>query len=223
MTNHDGCLPIFANLFGSDSEEEQEESTCVPQECHPCCHGVDQVPGLYIWKGWLTEEEQDSLLDGIACDGWLAHGLNQAMHFGADLPHFLHDVLQKFPTTMLPSKVASREPLFNQMIINRYNPGDGIRPHVDLMRFEDGIAVISLGDSAVMQFSQPEQNPGHTVQVLLEGGDLLVLGGSARWDWHHEIKGVFEEAYNEKRVVRGVRTSITLRRMKEGIVLTEAA
>mmetsp|Transcript_19369 Transcript_19369/g.54170 ORF Transcript_19369/g.54170 Transcript_19369/m.54170 type:complete len:196 (-) Transcript_19369:505-1092(-) len=195
MTNHDGCLPIFANLFGSDSEEEQEESTCVPQECHPCCHGVDQVPGLYIWKGWLTEEEQDSLLDGIACDGWLAHGLNQAMHFGADLPHFLHDVLQKFPTTMLPSKVASREPLFNQMIINRYNPGDGIRPHVDLMRFE----------------------------VLLEGGDLLVLGGSARWDWHHEIKGVFEEAYNEKRVVRGVRTSITLRRMKEGIVLTEAA
>eukprot|EP00967_Tisochrysis_lutea_P071740 scaffold95416_cov18-Tisochrysis_lutea.AAC.2 len=62
-------------------------------------------------------------------------------------------------------QVASREPLFNQMIINRYNPGDGIRPHVDLMRFEDGIAVISLGDSAVMQFSQPEQNPGHTVQV----------------------------------------------------------
>eukprot|EP00967_Tisochrysis_lutea_P095636 scaffold139565_cov19-Tisochrysis_lutea.AAC.1 len=60
-------------------------------------------------------------------------------------------------------------------------------------------------------------------RVLLEGGDLLVLGGSARWDWHHEIKGVFEEAYNEKRVVRGVRTSITLRRMKEGIVLTEAA
>eukprot|EP00983_Pelagomonas_calceolata_P045530 1139784-Pelagomonas_calceolata.AAC.2 len=132
MTNHDGCLPIFANLFGSDSEEEQEESTCVPQECHPCCHGVDQVPGLYIWKGWLTEEEQRRLLFRklCSCGTCTAHKLP-----GMHLPPF------------------------------RYNPGDGIRPHVDLMRFEDGIAVISLGDSAVMQFSQPEQNPGHTVQV----------------------------------------------------------
>ncbi|KAF5843646.1 alkylated DNA repair protein alkB 8 [Dunaliella salina] len=213
---------LVDSLFGSDSEEEQEGSNEVPPECYPCCRGVEQIPGLYIWKGWLTGEEQDFLLDGIARAGWLAHG-NQAMHFGADLPWFLQDVLQKFPASLLPSEVASRRPLFNQMILNRYNPGDGIRPHVDLMRFEDGIAVISLGDSAVMHFSQPEKNPGQSVQVLLEGGDLLVLGGSARWDWHHEIKSVFEEIFNEKRIVRGVRTSITLRRLKEGIILTEAA
>ncbi|KAF5843645.1 hypothetical protein DUNSADRAFT_10823 [Dunaliella salina] len=185
---------LVDSLFGSDSEEEQEGSNEVPPECYPCCRGVEQIPGLYIWKGWLTGEEQDFLLDGIARAGWLAHG-NQAMHFGADLPWFLQDVLQKFPASLLPSEVASRRPLFNQMILNRYNPGDGIRPHVDLMRFEDGIAVISLGDSAVMHFSQPEKNPGQSVQ----------------------------EIFNEKRIVRGVRTSITLRRLKEGIILTEAA
>jgi len=30
------------------------------------------------------------------------------------------------------------------------------------------------------------------MQVLLEAGDLLILGGSSRWEWCHEIKSVVE-------------------------------
>ena len=34
----------------------------------------------------------------------------------------------------------------------RYQPGEGIKAHVDLVRFADGIAAVSLGSSAVMVF-----------------------------------------------------------------------
>ena len=33
-------------------------------------------------------------------------------------------------------QVLSREPLFDQIIVNLYRPGEGIKSHVDLMRFE---------------------------------------------------------------------------------------
>ena len=49
-------------------------------------------------------------------------------------------------------------------------------PHVDLMRFQDGIAIVSLEASAVLSFSKVEEKHG----VLLSPGDLLLLEGEAR-------------------------------------------
>jgi hypothetical protein len=50
-------------------------------------------------------------------------------------------------------QLACRYPLFDTAIINLYHPGDGITPHVDLLRFADGIAIVSLGDAAIMNFT----------------------------------------------------------------------
>lgn len=40
------------------------------------------------------------------------------------------------------------------MIVNMYQPGEGISSHVDLLKFEDGIAIISLGSPATMTFTK---------------------------------------------------------------------
>jgi hypothetical protein len=50
-------------------------------------------------------------------------------------------------------QLAKRSPLFDTAIINLYHPGDGITPHVDLLRFADGIAIVSLGEPAIMNFT----------------------------------------------------------------------
>lgn len=50
----------------------------------------------------------------------------------------------------------------------RYHPGEGICAHVDLARFEDCILVISLGDAAVMHFTQPQLDASTDVQVLIQ-------------------------------------------------------
>ena len=76
------------------------------------------------------------------------------------------------------AQVQQREPVFDQMVLNRYQPGEGIRPHVDLLRFEDGMAIVSLGSAAVMTFTHCEAR--RVAQVLLEPGDVLLIEGEAR-------------------------------------------
>lgn len=40
------------------------------------------------------------------------------------------------------------------MIVNGYQPGEGIAAHVDLLKFDDGIAIVSLAAPAVMAFTK---------------------------------------------------------------------
>lgn len=85
------------------------------------------------------------------------------------------------------------------------------------MRFSDGIAIISLGGSAVMDWQpataaaaaaasapadgdwpwrQPIQNMtavAPPLQLLLHGGDVLLLHGDARYAWSHGIAAVRQE------------------------------
>ena len=73
-------------------------------------------------------------------------------------------------------QIVGREPLFDQLIANKYEPGEGLTPHVDLMRFQDGIAIVSLQSAAVLSFSKGKGK----LDVLLSPGDLLLLEGEAR-------------------------------------------
>lgn len=73
-------------------------------------------------------------------------------------------------------QVATRAPLFDQLIANAYQPGEGLKPHVDLMRFQDGIAIVSLLSATLLTFTMGEER----VDVLLDPGDLLLLEGQAR-------------------------------------------
>lgn len=93
------------------------------------------------------------------------------------------------------------------------------------MRFEDGIAIVSLESSCVMHFAQVKEasatgegridNP-HAVKipVYLTPGSLVIMSGEARYLWKHEINRkqgfqVWEgEELNQKK-----RTSITLRKL----------
>lgn len=47
-----------------------------------------------------------------------------------------HMLLDPTPPCVL--QAAGRTPLFDQLIANRYSPGEGLSPHVDLLRFQVG-------------------------------------------------------------------------------------
>lgn len=79
-------------------------------------------------------------------------------------------------TRYITMQIAEREPLFDQLIANKYKPGEGLKPHVDLMRFQDGIAIVSLQAAATLSFTKGERK----VDILLSPGDLLLLEGEAR-------------------------------------------
>ena len=67
--------------------------------------------------------------------------------------------------------------MFDQLTANVYEPGEGICAHVDLHKFEDGIAIVSLGSAAVMDFTFGSCHE----RLLLRPGDVLLLEGDARW------------------------------------------
>ena len=181
---------------------------------------------------------------------------NQAMRFGRDhLPRWalaLADAVAKLATrrpgdshgedddasadhtddddAVFPREVLARartaSGVFNQMIVNQYAPGEGLAPHVDLDAFADGVAVVSLRSTVVMDMYPPgssrDRNPGASSAkpVWLRPGDVMFLSRAARWEWAHGIAArdadpVEGETGEGARVRRGCRTSVTLRAMRE--------
>lgn len=51
------------------------------------------------------------------------------------------------------AQVGLRTPRFDSLAVNSYKSGEGICPHVDLLRYEDGIAIVSLLSAVNMDFS----------------------------------------------------------------------
>ena len=175
------------------------------------------VPGLFLGRGFLGAAEQARLLAraGELCSapgqagGPSSSGTpNQAMRFAGSsgLPPWTQDLAELVSEFLVHGGVVARgAPLgFNQMIVNRYSPGQGISAHVDLAAFGDVVVSVSLESAATMDFS-PKEGGGGKVGVLLEPGDLLVLSGQARWDWLHGISACSSQ-----------RTSISLRTLGEG-------
>ncbi|XP_055813399.1 uncharacterized protein LOC129882921 [Solanum dulcamara] len=201
---------------------------------------ISEIDGLWLCKDFLSPDQQSKLLSSIQQEGWFAESSsNQAMRFG-DLPGWavelsssIHEVIlfgncaaelenseKGKEVCIFPRDLLWREPLFDQLIVNMYQPGEGICPHVDLMRFEDGIAIVSLESSCVMHFSRVEngtcraQDPLHKLPVLLTPGCLILMWGEARYLWKHEInrKPGFQ-IWKGQEIDQKKRISVTLRKL----------
>ncbi|XP_047967363.1 alkylated DNA repair protein alkB homolog 8 [Salvia hispanica] len=215
----------------SDSSDEIARPTSIFGDSHTW-EQINEIDGLWICREFLSADQQSSLLSSLERDGYLAEGsLNQAMRFG-DLPPWALELsrivrenilfsagfsesgdLENEEECLFPSELLWREPLFNQLIVNIYQPGEGIRAHVDLMRFEDGIAIVSLESACVMRFS-PVEASSDSVELLLSPGSLVLMWGEARYLWKHEInrKPGFQ-IWQGQEIHQERRTSITLRRL----------
>ncbi|KAI9508118.1 hypothetical protein F5148DRAFT_980351, partial [Russula earlei] len=129
-------------------------------------------------------------------------------------------------------------PRARQAIVNLYRPGEGIRPHVDLLgRFGDGIVGVSLGGGATMRFARdesgrasPSEGGRHAAErgggpygLWLPPRSVLVLTGESRYEWTHGIESrsrdkVEDDAGGDgwRWHERGVRVSVTFRWLLPG-------
>ena len=104
----------------------------------------------------------------------------------------------------------------NQIIINKYEPGEGISAHRDHIRYFTGdIATLSLGSAYVMRFRPHPENRlvdrEKFYDVLLPVGSLAVMKDDARSMWTHEISAAKSDTINHKKIKRCTRISITFR------------
>ncbi|XP_057535950.1 uncharacterized protein P8A3.02c [Amaranthus tricolor] len=225
---------LLEDVFGESSDDKLSDSPPLTNLNSLYWDPISEINGLWMCRDFLSLQQQSSLLSSIQAEGWFIEAShNQAMRFG-DLPFWalelsnqIHEVVclgdeetknHDNDTCLMPPQLLHRAPFFDQLIVNVYQPGEGICAHVDLMRYEDGIAIVSLESSCVMHFSPVEKDgevPSATkIPVHLTPGSLVIMSGEARYHWKHEInrKPGFQ-VWQGQELEQKRRTSITLRRL----------
>ncbi|KAI8098383.1 uncharacterized protein B0P05DRAFT_582718 [Gilbertella persicaria] len=205
----------WTELFGSDDEQYDIKQPIITFET---------IPGLKLIRQGLDHEQQMALVHALADRNYFSGpDNNQAMIFGK-LPSFIDWIcpwiIQNYPD-LFHADILNREPLFDQAILNMYKKGEGITSHVDLLRFEDGIIIISLLSSCVMKMRPARSKatsyaiPNHapSYDILLRPGDILALSKEARYNWEHGIDHTTMDEYNGEYIQRNTRISVTLRKL----------
>ncbi|KAJ3110940.1 Alkylated DNA repair protein alkB 8 [Phlyctochytrium bullatum] len=212
------------------------------------------VPGLKLVLDFVTEEEEASLLEMAERNGeWVHLAKRKVQHhgihfdystnrFGTD-PYAPNPTLPSY-TSFVLTRLASHFPTYlpsNQLTINHYPPGAGIRPHVDTHSSFDGPVVsLSLGAPCLMEFRYLPPPPPHAfpgldpvevtrrndaapkdagtafriVNVWLPRRSVVVMDGAARFGWEHCIRPRTSDVVGGRRVERGARVSFTFRRVR---------
>jgi len=98
---------------------------------------------------------------------------------------------------------------FNQCLINKYEPGEGITKHIDSKVFGDIIGCFSLGHSYI-KFS----NNNSIFNQYIEDHSLYIMSGDSRYLWKHEMEKRKSDTVDNKRIMRETRISITFRLCK---------
>lgn len=174
------------------------------------------IKGLIYYRDFLAREDQARLLQEVDARPWLndlkrrvqhygykydykARAINHSMYVGS-LPPFALDVAQR----LLSQRLIEEMP--DQMIVNEYQPGQGITAHIDCEPcFKNTIVTVSLGSACVMDFICAATKTIKSVK--LETGSALVLREEARYDWMHRIQA----RKSDDGIPRHRRVSLTFR------------
>ncbi|KAG8734271.1 hypothetical protein FRC11_006810 [Ceratobasidium sp. 423] len=204
-------------------------------------HGYFARPGanqiMLFGRPRVTHAEQSSDPQG-----------DRPSNQSSGLPDFLERLVEELEKTLSGPEIPPgvRQKLFSpvpgqarQAILNRYNPGEGIKPHIDLPnRFADGIIIVSLASGIVMDFAHESKK--QAISAWLPPRSIVIMEGEARWEWTHgiayresdlvDVTGVevadvlgvgqhtieLPDSQNVVEIPRQLRTSITLRWMLPG-------
>jgi alkylated DNA repair dioxygenase AlkB len=179
-------------------------------------HDYHGIKGLVYVAALLSAEEQQRILAEIDAQPWQDDLKRRVQHYGykydykarsvdpsmyvGPLPEFALDVAR----LLLAQGLLPELP--DQLIVNEYQPGQGISAHVDCKPcFKNTIATVSLGSGCEMDLICVAT--GEVKTILLDKGSALVLSDEARYDWMHRIKA----RKSDQGVPRGRRVSLTFR------------
>lgn len=93
---------------------------------------------------------------------------------------------------------------FNQCIINRYLPGQGINAHIDRLTYGAHIACFTLGGGAELEFTRN----GEIYRLYTDSRSLYIMTGEARYEWKHQMRARLSDLGHG---ARRTRYSVTFR------------
>jgi alkylated DNA repair dioxygenase AlkB len=180
------------------------------------------IPGLQYVSSYLAPEQQSQCLSVVDSQLWITDMKRRVQHYGWVYNYKKRAVDPSMYLGALPEWAGALAlrlhedgyiaEVPDQLIVNEYQPGQGISPHVDCVPcFGDTILSISLGSPCVMDFTS--LNGNRHVPILLESGSLVVMKGESRYQWKHGIAPRLRDQYQGTEYARGRRVSLTFRRV----------
>ncbi|XP_062564046.1 alkylated DNA repair protein alkB homolog 8 [Armigeres subalbatus] len=214
----DGCVLLLSYCVGFPENAIESVKDVCP-------------PGLLLIPDFVDEKFEIELLESVdwgEMDNSLKH--RRVKHFGYEFLYGTNNVDRTKPLhRKIPSicdqlwvKLKELHPELEwhvpeQMTVNRYEPGQGIPPHVDThSAFHEPIVSLSLGSDIVMDF---RNNEGRSLNVNLPRRSLLLMTGESRLGWTHAITPRKTDTIRSKNGLsirkRELRISFTFRKLKD--------
>jgi len=184
----------------------------------------DEWPdGLTYLENYIPEDKAGRLVKEIDAVPWRTDLKRRVQHYGYRYDYKARKARRDDYLGPLPElfqQLAERltdeghfQTVPEQMIVNEYQPGQGISAHVDCQPcFGETIASLSLLSACVMRFAS--QKSSKHMDLLLQPDSLLVMAGEARHDWTHAIPARKTDLVKGQRFQRTRRISLTFRQMR---------
>lgn len=213
------------------------------------CYRVGSLPSLFLVPEYITVDWEARLLRDIT-DGraaWTAISGRRLRSLGGVVSAKGGLIPAPMPSWMQPlvDRISREAGVYggapaNHVLLNVYDPGQGILPHEDGPVYHPGVAILSLGSPAVIHFRRKQDEHSAAAQtgalgrcgppaqsVVLPPRSLLVFKDEAYTGCLHSIDAVAAEALDESVVNleqcglaagstlarTGVRASLTVRRV----------
>lgn len=181
---------------------------------------MTNISGLTYHPNYINSAEHDALLRLIDAQIWMTDLKRRVQHYGYRYDYRARMVTPSMYLGVLPDWLAllgnrlcadGHIPIPpTQVIINEYEAGQGIAPHVDCEPcFGDTIISLSLGSACVMNFSHLKSDT--EIPLLLEPRSLVIMQGESRYDWKHGIPARKTDIYLGETIARARRVSVTFR------------
>lgn len=183
---------------------------------------VSQINGLVYKEHFLTETEERTLIDIIDKQPWLDDLKRKVQHYGYKYDYRARKINQNFRLGKLPDwskglcdKLLSKgvvDFIPDQIIVNNYEPGQGIAMHVDCEPcFSETIISLSLASDTVMDIKNIKSK--EKISILLKRRSLLVFSDESRYLYEHGIASRKSDKFNESKRNRERRISLTFRKV----------
>lgn len=179
------------------------------------------LPGLFIYPDLIDEARESQLLNEIDSQTWIVDYLRRLQYYGYrnelekpyDLIPFpipMPPAIDQLSKELVERKIILLQP--DQVIINEYVPGEGIKPHKDRAYYENQICGVNLGSGCIMRFIKGMNE--QVIDVEIPRRSVYVMQDDARKKWKHAIPPRKKDNIDGHLKHRERRVSITYRKVK---------
>ena len=169
-----------------------------PKGLHYFQNAISEALYNEIMEWWRTPQVQ-ALLNPINRNGTFNENTRKVIQYGSLYLYDKREATSTGSAPKIPDVLKKLKPLilkkfdieedhnnlFDQVIINRYLPGQGIAPHTDLSTFGKYIASFTFMHSREMEFTRGNYEP---YKIYVNPRSLYVMSGESRYKWKHQMR-----------------------------------